>query len=84
MSLSSNLDAKNIYNPPTNLQYGQGTVGPPETGSPQSSQSSSHSDLSSPTFNRDPDFDFSNPNNYVKTNALVRFKCDQGFDESLI
>ncbi|KAL0268470.1 UNVERIFIED_CONTAM: hypothetical protein PYX00_010400 [Menopon gallinae] len=70
MSLSSNLDAKNIYNPPTNLQYGPGALGPPEGGSPQSSQSSSHSDLSSPTFNRDPDFDFSNPANYVKTNVL--------------
>lgn len=70
MSLSSNLDAKNIYNPPTNLQYGV-SAPPQETGSPQSSQSSSHSDLSSPTFNRDPDFDFSNSANYVKTNALV-------------
>ncbi|EEB16134.1 map-kinase activating death domain protein, putative [Pediculus humanus corporis] len=69
MSLSSNLDPKNIYNPPTNLNYGLSS-GPPDSKSPQSSQSSSHSDLSSPTFNRDPDFDFSNPDNYVKTNAL--------------
>lgn len=74
MSLSSNLDPKNIYNPPTNLQFGmnEGTV--PEQGdanSPQSSQSSSHSDLTSPTFTRDPDYDFSNQENYAKTNALV-------------
>ncbi|KAK6619571.1 hypothetical protein RUM43_012328 [Polyplax serrata] len=69
MSLSSNLDPKSIYTPPTNLLYGH-SAGPPESKSPQSSQSSSHSDLSSPTFNRDPDFDFSNPENYEKINIL--------------
>jgi len=74
MSLSSNLDARIIYKPPTGLQYGGSgeSVGAPgEAGSPQSSPSSSHSDLTSPTFTRDPDFDFSNQENYVKTNALV-------------
>lgn len=54
MSLSSNLDPQSVYHPPSELQYPEGEVivkSRPE--SPQSSSSSTDSDLSSPSFNRD-------------------------------
>ncbi|KAK9297645.1 hypothetical protein QLX08_008705 [Tetragonisca angustula] len=55
MSLS--VDPKNVYNPPSSLQYPgveeESTVRPE---SPPST-SSSHSDLSSPSFNRDSEFE---------------------------
>lgn len=51
MSLS--VDPKNVYNPPSSLQYPGVDEDPPtRPGSPLST-SSSHSDLSSPSFNRD-------------------------------
>ncbi|XP_012260383.2 MAP kinase-activating death domain protein isoform X8 [Athalia rosae] len=51
MSLS--VDPKNVYNPPSSLQYPGADEDPPtRPGSPLST-SSSHSDLSSPSFNRD-------------------------------
>ncbi|KAM7348258.1 rab3 GDP-GTP exchange factor isoform 4-T4 [Cochliomyia hominivorax] len=65
-TLSSNLDPALVYHPPSKLQYPEGTVEQmsskededdrPE--SPMSSASSSRSDLSSPSFNRDSEFDF--------------------------
>lgn len=51
MSLS--VDPKNVYNPPSSLQYpGVEEDSPVRPESPPST-SSSHSDLSSPSFNRD-------------------------------
>lgn len=51
MSLS--VDPKNVYNPPNTLQYpGLVDDAAPRPESPAST-SSSHSDLSSPSFNRD-------------------------------
>lgn len=51
MSLS--VDPKNVYNPPSSLQYpGVEEDSPIRPESPPST-SSSHSDLSSPSFNRD-------------------------------
>ncbi|GJQ84730.1 hypothetical protein Trydic_g21135 [Trypoxylus dichotomus] len=59
MSLSSNLDLESVYRPPSELQYPAGEV--PDINradSPQSSTSSSQSDLSSPSFNRDSEMEF--------------------------
>ncbi|KAI4462781.1 hypothetical protein MML48_4g00015086 [Holotrichia oblita] len=61
MSLSSNLDPQSVYKPPSELQYPDGDV--PDINradSPQSSTSSSQSDLSSPSFNRDSELEFPN------------------------
>ncbi|XP_055600915.1 MAP kinase-activating death domain protein isoform X2 [Uranotaenia lowii] len=63
-TLSSNLDPKLVYRPPTSLRYPDG-MRPPQTvtddadrpDSPTST-SSSRSDLSSPSFNRDSEFEF--------------------------
>ncbi|XP_044254409.1 MAP kinase-activating death domain protein isoform X3 [Tribolium madens] len=57
MSLSSNLDVDTVYRPPSELQYPDGEPPPDRTESPQSS-SSSESDLSSPSFNRDSELEF--------------------------
>nr|XP_015834956.1 PREDICTED: MAP kinase-activating death domain protein isoform X4 [Tribolium castaneum] len=57
MSLSSNLDVDTVYRPPSELQYPDGEPPPDRTESPQSS-TSSESDLSSPSFNRDSEFEF--------------------------
>ncbi|XP_033150266.1 MAP kinase-activating death domain protein [Drosophila busckii] len=64
-TLSSNLDPALVYHPPSKLQYPEGQAGHQATSkedeeradSPVSS-SSSRSDLSSPSFNRDSEFDF--------------------------
>lgn len=54
MSLSSNLDPQSVYHPPCELQYPNGEVlQKSRPDSPQSSSSSTDSDLSSPSFNRD-------------------------------
>ncbi|XP_035738168.1 MAP kinase-activating death domain protein-like isoform X10 [Vespa mandarinia] len=59
MALS--IDPKNIYNPPSSLQYpGVEEESPARPESPPST-SSSHSDLSSPSFNRDSELEL-NPN----------------------
>lgn len=61
MSLSSNLDPELVYRPPSELQYPDGEI-PVKSrpDSPQSSSSSSESDLSSPSFNRDSELEFGN------------------------
>ncbi|XP_063927974.1 MAP kinase-activating death domain protein isoform X3 [Zophobas morio] len=59
MSLSSNLDVDTVYRPPSELQYPDGEIPADRTESPQSS-SSSESDLSSPSFNRDSELEFGN------------------------
>ncbi|XP_037938149.1 MAP kinase-activating death domain protein isoform X8 [Teleopsis dalmanni] len=63
-TLSSNLDPALVYHPPSKLQYPEGTIehvssrdDDDRADSPVSS-SSSRSDLSSPSFNRDSEFDF--------------------------
>lgn len=62
MSLSSNLDPRSVYDPPSTLRLPEGAP-PPDADaarapdSPHSS-SSSRSDLSSPSFNRDSDLEF--------------------------
>lgn len=62
-TLSSNLDPALVYHPPSKLQYPDNVVDQPSKESnerPESpaSTSSSRSDLSSPSFNRDSEFDF--------------------------
>ncbi|XP_055617610.1 MAP kinase-activating death domain protein isoform X2 [Toxorhynchites rutilus septentrionalis] len=63
-TLSSNLDPKLVYRPPSSLRYPEGMKPPqPEVDDadrPDSpaSTSSSRSDLSSPSFNRDSEFEF--------------------------
>lgn len=59
--MSSNLDPKLVYHPPISLQFPEGMEPKPKIESrPDSpnSSSSSRSDLSSPSFNRDSEFDF--------------------------
>lgn len=59
MSLSSNVDVAAVYKPPLELHYPDGELPVARSDSPQSS-SSSESDLSSPSFNRDSELDFVN------------------------
>ncbi|CAG9838073.1 unnamed protein product [Diabrotica balteata] len=59
MSFSSSVDVDTVYNPPSELQYPEGGIPIPRSDSPQSS-SSSESDLSSPSFNRDSELEFGN------------------------
>lgn len=68
-SLSSNLDPKLIYKPPSKLQYPEGMIvqiEDPERAESPTSTSSSRSDLSSPSFNRDSEFEF-NPKTRSET-----------------
>jgi len=64
MSFGSGLDAKAIYHPPSSLQLPGGreevTLADPggQGGSSPHSTSSSRSDLSSPSFNRDSELEF--------------------------
>ncbi|XP_062140908.1 MAP kinase-activating death domain protein isoform X2 [Drosophila sulfurigaster albostrigata] len=63
-TLSSNLDPALVYHPPSKLQYPEGLAGAAsqkedeERADSPVSSSSSRSDLSSPSFNRDSEFDF--------------------------
>ncbi|CAH1174243.1 unnamed protein product [Phaedon cochleariae] len=57
MSFSSSIDVGTVYKPPSELQYPGGEVPQARSESPQSS-SSSDSDLSSPSFNRDSELEF--------------------------
>uniref|UniRef100_A0A6B2EDK4 MAP kinase-activating death domain protein n=1 Tax=Phlebotomus kandelakii TaxID=1109342 RepID=A0A6B2EDK4_9DIPT len=82
-TMSSNLDPKLIYRPPSKLQYPAGMepikadVTRPD--SPQSS-SSSRSDLSSPSFNRDSEFEF--PGKVKSENVLAKEKEEGGSFEN--
>ncbi|XP_071056798.1 MAP kinase-activating death domain protein isoform X2 [Onthophagus taurus] len=60
MSLSSNLDPQSIYKPPSELLYPDGDIPENRPDSPQSSSSSTNSELSSPSYNRDSELEFSN------------------------
>lgn len=66
-SLSSNIDTKLVYHPPQALQYPEG-MKPKQDDRPDSpaSSTSSRSDLSSPTFDRDSEFEF-NPRTRSET-----------------
>ncbi|XP_066247260.1 MAP kinase-activating death domain protein isoform X3 [Euwallacea similis] len=58
MTMSSNVDADSIYKPPHELKYPDGEIPIARADSPaSSSSSSSDSDLSSPSFNRDSEFE---------------------------
>ncbi|GAB0092198.1 MAP kinase-activating death domain protein [Sergentomyia squamirostris] len=82
-TMSSNLDPKTIYRPPSKLQYpaGMEPIQANETrpDSPQSS-SSSRSDLSSPSFNRDSEFEF--PGKVKSENVLMKEKEEGGSFEN--
>jgi len=69
MSLS--VDPKNVYNPPSSLQYpGVEEDSPVRPESPPST-SSSHSDLSSPSFNRDSELELNPKIHEQSTNVSV-------------
>lgn len=60
-TISSNLDTTLFYRPPSSLRFPEGMEPrskTPDSDPAGSSSSSSQSDLSSPTFNRDSEFDF--------------------------
>ncbi|KAI4497208.1 hypothetical protein M0802_007692 [Mischocyttarus mexicanus] len=78
MALS--VDPKNIYNPPSSLQYpGVEEESPARPESPPST-SSSHSDLSSPSFNRDSELEL-NPK-ALETSQSINDKEEGGSFES--
>ncbi|KAK5643903.1 hypothetical protein RI129_007748 [Pyrocoelia pectoralis] len=58
MSLSSNLDPQSVYHPPSTLQYPDGECAKSDRAESPQSSSSSQSDLSSPSFNRDSELEF--------------------------
>lgn len=81
------VDAKLVYRPPSKLQYPEGYQDPikieednEEAGS-VASTSSSRSDLSSPSFNRDSEFEF-NPKTRSETQTTRTEKEDIGSFES--
>ncbi|XP_059619149.1 MAP kinase-activating death domain protein isoform X5 [Phlebotomus argentipes] len=77
-TMSSNLDPKLIYRPPSKLQYPVGMepvkIDDARPDSPQSS-SSSRSDLSSPSFNRDSEFEFPGK---AKSETLLAKEKEEG------
>ncbi|XP_058815433.1 MAP kinase-activating death domain protein isoform X2 [Topomyia yanbarensis] len=87
-TMSSNLDPKLVYRPPSSLRYPEGMKPiKPETDdvdrpdSPASS-SSSRSDLSSPSFNRDSEFEF-NPKARSEAQVIAKpVKESQGSFEN--
>ncbi|XP_017780292.1 PREDICTED: MAP kinase-activating death domain protein isoform X2 [Nicrophorus vespilloides] len=80
MSLSSNLDPLSIYKPPSELLYPEGEYPDDDRpGSAQSSSSTSQSDLSSPSFNRDSEFEFGKK---AETQAVVKDECGSLENES--
>lgn len=76
MSLSSNVDVETVYKPPLHLQYPDGEIPVERSESPQSS-STSESDLSSPSFNRDSELEFGN-----KKSEEIHGKTDKEEAES--
>ncbi|XP_053682478.1 MAP kinase-activating death domain protein isoform X1 [Sabethes cyaneus] len=86
-TMSSNLDPKLVYRPPSSLRYPEGMKPPkPEADDadrPDSpaSTSSSRSDLSSPSFNRDSEFEF-NPKARSEAQIPVKPAKEQGSFEN--
>lgn len=81
------VDAKLVYRPPSKLQYPEGYQDPlkieedPEKADSIASTSSSRSDLSSPSFNRDSEFEF-NPKTRSETQTTKTERDDIGSFES--
>lgn len=79
-TISSNLDTKLFYRPPSKLRFPEGME--PRPKSPESrpdspdSTASSKSDLSSPSFNRDSEFDFPQGATEMMTNTANQKKTD--------
>ncbi|EDS34049.1 map-kinase activating death domain protein [Culex quinquefasciatus] len=77
-TMSSNLDPKLVYRPPSSLRYPDGMKPPKaeaaddaERPDSPASTSSSRSDLSSPSFNRDSEFEF-NPKARAEAQIVVK------------
>lgn len=79
--MSSNLDPKLVYHPPISLQFPEGMEPKPKIESrPDSpnSSSSSRSDLSSPSFNRDSEFEF--PGKVKNETVVLRDEAAGSFE----
>lgn len=81
MSFSSSVDVATVYKPPSELRYPDGEVPVVRSDSPQSS-SSSDSDLSSPSFNRDSDLEFCNKLKNEQASSIKTDKDDTGSCEN--
>lgn len=81
MSFSSSVDVATVYKPPSELQYPDGDIPMIRSESPQSS-SSSDSDLSSPSFNRDSELEFGNRLKNEQVNATKTDKEETGSYEN--
>ncbi|KFB40134.1 map-kinase activating death domain protein (madd)/denn/aex-3(c.elegans) [Anopheles sinensis] len=87
-NLSSNLDPRLVYRPPSSLRFPEG-MRPPnakelvDTDAHDSggSTSSSQSDLSSPSFNRDSEFEF-NPKTRNEVHLVVKTEREHGSFEN--
>uniref|UniRef100_A0A182J2M8 MAP kinase-activating death domain protein n=1 Tax=Anopheles atroparvus TaxID=41427 RepID=A0A182J2M8_ANOAO len=87
-NLSSNLDPRLVYRPPSSLRFPEGMrlpgakeladADPHDSGG---STSSSQSDLSSPSFNRDSEFEF-NPKTRNEVHLVVRPEKEHGSFEN--
>jgi hypothetical protein len=82
-TMSSNLDPKLVYRPPSSLRYPEGMKPKKEQdddedkgNSDQESTSSSRSDLSSPDFNKDSEFEF-NPKTRSETQSSKKQDVDE-------
>uniref|UniRef100_A0A182XXW1 MAP kinase-activating death domain protein n=1 Tax=Anopheles stephensi TaxID=30069 RepID=A0A182XXW1_ANOST len=86
-NLSSNLDPHLVYRPPSSLRFPEGMQPQPRepSGTEQAdsaeSTSSSQSDLSSPSFNRDSEFEF-NPKTRNEVHLVVKPEREQGSFEN--
>uniref|UniRef100_A0A182MA49 MAP kinase-activating death domain protein n=1 Tax=Anopheles culicifacies TaxID=139723 RepID=A0A182MA49_9DIPT len=86
-NLSSNLDPHLIYRPPSSLRFPEGMQPQPREPSgaeqPDSAEStsSSQSDLSSPSFNRDSEFEF-NPKTRNEVHLVVKPEREHGSFEN--
>ncbi|XP_049283890.1 MAP kinase-activating death domain protein isoform X4 [Anopheles funestus] len=86
-NLSSNLDPHLVYRPPSSLRFPEGMQPQPRepsgTEQPDSAEStsSSQSDLSSPSFNRDSEFEF-NPKTRNEVHLVVKPEREHGSFEN--
>ncbi|XP_053663082.1 MAP kinase-activating death domain protein [Anopheles marshallii] len=86
-NLSSNLDPHLVYRPPSSLRFPEGMQPQPREPSgaeqPDSAEStsSSQSDLSSPSFNRDSEFEF-NPKTRNEVHLVVKPEREHGSFEN--
>uniref|UniRef100_A0A182JYH1 MAP kinase-activating death domain protein n=1 Tax=Anopheles christyi TaxID=43041 RepID=A0A182JYH1_9DIPT len=86
-NLSSNLDPHLVYRPPSSLRFPEGMQPQPrepsraEQADSAESTSSSQSDLSSPSFNRDSEFEF-NPKTRNEVHLVVKPELEHGSFEN--